>query len=107
MLVKKYEEINATNHRFEIIFVSSDRDEAACMSYYESMPWLALKYAGKSATRQMLSEKYHVAGIPTLVLIDANGELISVHGRQLIMSAPFDKLKEAEEVRAQSWCSIS
>ena len=29
----------------EVIFVSSDKDEAAFKEYYESMPWLALDFS--------------------------------------------------------------
>lgn len=107
MLVEKYNEIKAANGNFEIIFVSCDHDDESCMSYYESMPWLLIKYEGTAAERRELMNKYRVQGIPALVLFDVNGELISTHGRQLILSAPFDKLKEAEEERAQAWCSIS
>lgn len=31
-------------NKFEIVFVSSDRDEGSFKEYYEEMPWLALPY---------------------------------------------------------------
>ena len=33
------------NDKFEIVFVSSDRDEKSFDDYFDSMPWLALPYS--------------------------------------------------------------
>ena len=30
---------------FEIVFISSDRDEKSFKEYYETMPWLALPFS--------------------------------------------------------------
>jgi len=47
------------------------------------MPWLALPYANRSA-KDALSKKYKVSGIPTLVLLDEKGDLITTKGRSKV-----------------------
>merc|ERR1711907_1658 len=58
-----------------IAFVSSDQDEAGFNDYYGEMTFFALPYGARDK-KQMLSEKYGVRGIPTLVLLDGEGNLI-------------------------------
>ena len=41
-LVKVYNELKKTRSDMELVFVSSDRDEAAFHEYFAGMPWLAL-----------------------------------------------------------------
>merc|ERR1711871_796533 len=58
----------------EIVFASSDKDQAAFDEYYAEMPWLALPYSERSL-KETLSKKYKVRGIPSFVVLDdANGE---------------------------------
>jgi len=82
-LAEKYTEILAKGKSFEIIFLSSDRDEAAFDEYFAEMPWLALPYAERTL-KEKLSQKYKVSGIPTLVLLDGQGELITTKGRSKV-----------------------
>ena len=58
--------IKGTGKSLEIVFVSSDRDEAAFTSYHKEMPWLALPFAER-ALKQTLSKRFKVSGIPSLV----------------------------------------
>eukprot|EP00116_Pleurobrachia_bachei_P016823 sb/3477085/ len=44
---------------FEIVFVSSDKADAAFNEYYETMPWLALPYADRDR-KAALSAKFKV-----------------------------------------------
>ena len=43
------------------------------------MPWLALEFDDDH--KASLKSKYNVSGIPKLVIIDSNGELITENGR--------------------------
>lgn len=43
-LAKKYETWKKAGHPFEIIFVSSDRDQSSFDDYYKEMPWLTVPY---------------------------------------------------------------
>lgn len=67
----------------EIVFVSSDKDENQWKDYFNDMPWLALPYADRKR-KEELSKKYKVKGIPTLVILDTDGKLITAEGRSKI-----------------------
>jgi nucleoredoxin len=71
----------------EIVFVSSDKDEAAFKEYYAEMPWLSLPYANREL-KETLSKKYKVRGIPSFVILDSDGNTITTEGRDEIMSDP-------------------
>ena len=52
-LAKKYAAIKEAGKKFEIVFVSSDRDEGAFKEYFAEMPWLALPYADRDAKNDL------------------------------------------------------
>ena len=56
-------------------------------SYYKEMPWLALPFAARDK-KNALSTKFGVRGIPTLVIIDAEGNTITKDGREAISGDP-------------------
>lgn len=66
---------------FEIVFVSWDKDSDSMYNYMNEMdmPWLALDF--DSAQKKALKQMYEVKGIPMLVIINADGELITKNGR--------------------------
>jgi len=66
----------------EIVFVSSDHDEASFTSYYgEHAAWAALPFSNREA-KNALSAKFKVKGIPAFVLVDGlTGELLTADGR--------------------------
>lgn len=68
----------------EIIFVSSDRDEAAFNAYQQEMPWLALPYDQREAARK-LNKMCGVQGIPSLVVFGPDGMLVTSDGRKMVM----------------------
>ena len=76
-LGKFYDQIKDSKN-FEIIFVSSDRDASQFKEYYdEQAAWAALPFKDR-ATKNALSKKYKVRGIPTLVILDGKtGETIT------------------------------
>ncbi|GLJ16450.1 hypothetical protein SUGI_0279920 [Cryptomeria japonica] len=67
---------------FEIIFVSSDTDEATFQSYYETMPWLALPYDDDK--NKELSRYFDICSIPSLVIVGPDGKTVTSEGRKLI-----------------------
>jgi len=72
---------------FEIVFVSSDNDDAGFNEYYGDMPWLALPYVERER-KSTLSSKFKVSGIPTLVILDKNGSVITKDGRSQVDADP-------------------
>jgi nucleoredoxin len=71
----------------EVIFVSSDRDEESFNDYFKEMPWLALPFSDRER-KDALSKKFKVSGIPTVVILNAEGEVITKDGRSAITSDP-------------------
>jgi thiol-disulfide isomerase/thioredoxin len=68
---------------FEIIGVSSDNDKAALLSFlkdHPEMPWPELFHAGNGW--HPLTKKFGINGIPTMYVVDRNGLLRSVEGRE-------------------------
>ena len=73
---------------FEIVFVSSDRDEKSFNDYYGEMPWTALPFADREK-KQEVSSKFKVQGIPTLIFLDAStGEVKNNNGREIVSNDP-------------------
>jgi nucleoredoxin len=79
---------NANAERFEVVFVSSDRSAEAQAKYMKEagMQWPTLPLNGPVA--EALDKRYEVTGIPTLVILGANGEVLTREGRALITSKP-------------------
>ncbi|GMI74989.1 nucleoredoxin 1 [Hibiscus trionum] len=110
-LVKAYKKIKEKDEAFEVIFVSSDRDQTSFEEYYSGMPWLALPFG--DARKSSLSRKFKVQGIPKLVAIGPTGKTITTEARNLVMAHgadayPFteERLKEIEaqyEEMAKGW----
>jgi len=90
----------------EVIFVSSDRDEAAFRSYHKEQPWLAIPFKDRSR-KASLGQRFGVSGIPCLVLIDENGKLITSDGRGKVMADPTGKWVPAPKVITAPAGSIS
>jgi len=71
----------------EIIFVSSDDDEKSFQEYFAEQPWLALSYSCRKEKEQ-LSSLFGVNGIPSLVVIDKDGSIITKDGRATASTDP-------------------
>jgi nucleoredoxin len=82
-LSKVYSNMKQSGLPFELIFVSSDRDEKSFNEYFSEMPWLAIPFANRQLA-QTLGEKYGVEGIPCLVILDGSGKVITTSGRELV-----------------------
>ncbi|KAF5754059.1 putative protein-disulfide reductase [Helianthus annuus] len=82
-LVETYKEIKSKHDAFEVIFISSDRDQASYDEYYATMPWLSLPYNDKR--KQSLSRTFKVNGIPLLVALGPTGKTITTEARGLVM----------------------
>jgi len=95
-LVDWYKEFKSKHPNFELVFASSDKDEAAMLDYMKetNMPWPAVKFGEKKAAGL---DKYAAGGIPYLVLIDENGKDLT--GKENNdWQPPTDVLKKIEEL---------
>ena len=80
-LAKTYAALRREGKPFEIVFVSSDRSEADMRRYMANygMPWKAVPFS--SSRREELGRRFKIRGIPSLVIVDANGKLLTANGR--------------------------
>lgn len=93
--------------RFEVVFVSDDTDEGEQFKYARElgMPWPILKYS--SAGRVPVFDQWRGGGIPCLVVLTREGELLyhSYRGKEYLgADAPLEKfavLLEATQPNAQ------
>jgi len=74
LLKKFYEEVNGAGGNLEIVFVSLDRDSAQMLSYLRGAhgAWLAVHYED-SSRESLAQDKYRVEGIPSVIVIDREG----------------------------------
>ncbi|XP_072163880.1 tryparedoxin-like [Diadema setosum] len=85
---KKFKAKPEKKDQFEIVFISSDQDEAQCKEYFAEMPWLMLPFADR-AKKGELGKKFGVSGIPTLIILKStNGEIVNRQGREAVMVDP-------------------
>jgi nucleoredoxin len=72
---------NAAKLNLKVVFATNDRDEDAFMSYFKEMSFdLAIPF--DDAHIQNLMKKFRVSGIPTLIVLDNSGHLITKEGRE-------------------------
>lgn len=81
-----YEKILAAGNAFEIVFISCDQDLEAQKEYMKESHgnWLALPQGDPFA--KQLMDKYGVRGIPTLIVIKSNGDVVTDKARGNVMN---------------------
>lgn len=80
-LVAAYSQMKTEGKPFEVVLATSDQDEASMKAYMKShdMPWLAVPFGDKHI--EALKKQFSVSGIPTLVVVDAQGKTLSTTAR--------------------------
>merc|ERR1712217_719412 len=73
--------------KMEIFFVSSDRDQKSFDEYFAEMPWEALPFE-KREEKGKLSDMFGVEGIPSFVVLNSDGTIITTDGRTKVMNDP-------------------
>mmetsp|Transcript_35320 Transcript_35320/g.40806 ORF Transcript_35320/g.40806 Transcript_35320/m.40806 type:complete len:113 (+) Transcript_35320:1-339(+) len=84
VLKEVYDRINEEEKLLEIIFVSYDGNEAAFERNFSEMPWLALNYT--DSRNKLYKQQFGVTGIPTLVILNKSGEVVTYTGRDDVQS---------------------
>jgi len=85
-LGKFYEE-HHKDKKFQIIFVSSDKDESSFAEYFGEMPWTALPFKER-AVKDKLAKLYKISGIPSLVILDKQAEIVNANARSKVSADP-------------------
>ncbi len=81
ILTEFYNKTNETSKLIEVVFVSIDGNQAAFDRNYKEMPWLAVPYKDEPRI-SALKQRYGINGIPTMVLIDNQGNLVTYEARK-------------------------
>eukprot|EP01060_Flectonema_neradi_P025145 TRINITY_DN33984_c0_g1_i1.p1 TRINITY_DN33984_c0_g1~~TRINITY_DN33984_c0_g1_i1.p1 ORF type:complete len:434 (+),score=103.30 TRINITY_DN33984_c0_g1_i1:42-1304(+) len=82
-LAKFYEQYKEKEPNFEIVFVSSDKDEAAFDDYFKSHHGDYLSFEYNSPERKMMASLIDADGIPTFAVYK-NGKLVNKGGRGVV-----------------------
>lgn len=82
-LAKVYNQLKEQGKKLEIVFISSDQDDDSFRAYHSEMPWLAIPFDDKKHISH-LKETFQVNSIPTLILFDETGKMVTRAGRELI-----------------------
>jgi len=77
---KNYSKKRDGDKKFDVVFMSSDRNEDAFKDYFKDMPWKALDFANRDL-KGKFSDACGVQGIPTVAVIDKNYKIITTNGR--------------------------
>ena len=95
-LVEWYNNFKPKHPDFELVFVSSDRDQAAMEGYIkgDNMPWPAVKF---DQAQIEAFRKFGSSGIPYLVLIDNEGNAVTAQPDNEWQS-PQEVLSKIEEI---------
>ncbi|KAK6016552.1 hypothetical protein OSTOST_17963, partial [Ostertagia ostertagi] len=85
-LAPVYEQMKANGISLEIVFCSSDRTQEAFDQFTTQMPWPAFAYDPSKTLA--LTRVYNISGIPSLILLDSSGRVITNHGRSSLLEDP-------------------
>ncbi|KAH0852217.1 hypothetical protein HID58_094155, partial [Brassica napus] len=94
-LVEVYKQIKEKDEAFELIFISSDRDQESFDEYYSQMPWLALPFGDPRKTS--LARTFKVGGIPMLAALGPTGKTVTKEARDLVGAHGADAYPFTEE----------
>eukprot|EP00435_Cladocopium_sp_Y103_P072802 s242_g41.t1 len=74
----------------EVVFVTGDRDEDQFKEYFNEQPWLAVDFNAKDLLQRIfwVWRTFKVQGIPSLIILDADGKLITKDGREAVSKDP-------------------
>uniref|UniRef100_A0A1J3IYZ3 protein-disulfide reductase n=1 Tax=Noccaea caerulescens TaxID=107243 RepID=A0A1J3IYZ3_NOCCA len=94
-LVEVYKQIKERDAAFELIFISSDRDQESFDEYYSQMPWLALPFG--DPRKPSLARTFKVGGIPMLAALGPTGKTVTKEARDLVVAHGADAYPFTEE----------
>jgi nucleoredoxin len=87
MLTEVYNQLKTGTGDFEVIFVSSDRDDKSFNTYFHKMPWLAIPFADQARIKA-LGSHFELEGIPSLVIIGPDMQVINKEAVSAVSAEP-------------------
>lgn len=95
-VLAEFQKINSSD--FVVVYVSCDRDEAQMRQNLQGKPFFSVPY--DSERRPALSTQYRISMIPTLVVINEQGEYITDWGKSAISKNPHNCISEWKSKQA-------
>lgn len=83
VLASVYNQLKDKGSKFEVVFVSSDEDQLSFEKFYGTMPWPAIPF-GDLPSKRSLTKRFQIEGIPSLIILNPEGELIRTDGVELV-----------------------
>jgi len=81
LLLSVYEELTLDGKSFEVVLVSFAVDRAELLGHMDAMDMLWLAVPPEGGIVDALAQRYAVQFIPTLVVVDGDGNTITLSGR--------------------------
>jgi nucleoredoxin len=82
LIATAYQQLKQRGKAIELVFVSLDKDITSFEAIRAGMAWPALPFGGTRAA--LLAEAFSVQAIPSLILMRADGTLVSTDGIRLM-----------------------
>jgi hypothetical protein len=73
---------------WQIVYLSQDENEQKFHEYFQTMPWLSLPFNESRTLLRELMVQLEVSQVPTLVLVDEEGKVITTTGTNYVMKDP-------------------
>merc|ERR1712071_264354 len=111
VLSEAYTKLKAERDDFELVFISSDRDQKSFDEYFSEMTFWALPYEHRDQ-KTALSKLFDISGIPSLLMLGpvpaggGNRPIINAELRGIIESGDFSEFPFHSK-NASGRCSIS
>jgi len=86
-LINVYKKLTEAGKPWEVIYVSSDRDEQQFKEYFGTMPWLAIPFSDRKR-KEELSSFFEVEGIPTSIMLNPDMNVINAGLRAYVEADP-------------------
>ncbi|KAJ6853280.1 putative nucleoredoxin 2 isoform X1 [Iris pallida] len=83
VLASVYHQLRDKGSKFEVVFVSSDEDQASFDRFYSKMPWQAIPFSDLQSKRS-LTQRFQIEGIPSLIILDSSRRLVRSDGVELV-----------------------
>jgi len=90
-----YQSARSANKPFEVVYVSADSDADSFNAALGSMPWRAIKFSDEER-RKGLNEKFKVDSIPTLIILNQQGTVLTRDGR--------GDIRNQGDAAVTNWC---
>jgi len=83
VLAAAYQQLKARGAGFEVVLVSCDEDRPSFERFHRTMPWPAVPF-GDLRCKKRLSGRFQVEGIPRLVVLAPDGEVVHPDAADLV-----------------------